>query len=115
MHYYDLPAREPVLSLVLEPRSLVITAQEQYTARAHGIDSVTEDRVGEFVWANAELVGRGLGGSGEGAASLSLQTEGGVLQRGTRYSLTFRDVARVMNVSVGSRLGAAPTRGVLIP
>ncbi|KAH9057111.1 hypothetical protein EDB83DRAFT_2225103 [Lactarius deliciosus] len=108
MHYYDLPAREPVLSLLLEPRSLVITAQEQYIAHAHGIDSVTGDRVGEFVWANAEMVGRGLGGRGEDAAGPSLPTEGEVLLRGTRYSLTFRDVARVMNV--GGRLGAAPTR-----
>jgi alkylated DNA repair protein alkB family protein 6 len=105
MHYYDLPAREPVLSLLLEPRSLVITAQEQYTAHAHGIDSVTGDRFGEFVWANAEMVGRGPGGS-EGAGSPSLSTEGRVLLRGTRYSLTFRDVARVMNVSAGGRLGA---------
>ena len=81
MHYYDLPAREPVLSLLLETRSLVITAQEQYTARAYGIDSVTEDRVCELVWDNADMVGRGLGGRGEGAASPSLQTEGGVLRR----------------------------------
>lgn len=101
MHYYDLPAREPVLSLFLEPRSLVITAQEQYTVRAHGIDSVTGDRVGEFVWANAEMIGRGLGGGGEGTANPSFPTEGEVLLRGTRYSLTFRDVTRVMNVSVG--------------
>jgi alkylated DNA repair protein alkB family protein 6 len=106
MHYYDLPAREPVLSLLLEPRSLVITTEEQYTARAHGIDSVTQDRVGEFVWANADMVGSGLGGRGEGATS-GPPTEGEVLPRGTRYSLTFRDVARVMNVSVGgsARLG----------
>lgn len=106
MHYYDLPAREPVLSLLLEPRSLVITTQEQYTAHAHGIDSVTEDRIGDFVWANAEMVGSGLGGRGEGSTNSSPPTEGEVLPRGTRYSLTFRDVARVMNVS---RLGEAPS------
>jgi len=98
MHYYDLPAGEPVLSLLLEPRSLVITTQEQYTARAHGIDSVAADRVGEFVWANVEMVGKGLD---EGAASSGTPTEGEILPRGTRYSLTFRDVARVMNVSLG--------------
>lgn len=101
MHYYDLPAREPVLSLLLEPRSLVITTQEQYTAHAHGIDSVTQDRVGEFEWANSEMVGSGLGGRGEEGASSDPPTEGEALPRGTRYSLTFRDVARVMNVSVG--------------
>jgi len=101
MHYYDLPAQQPVLSLFLEPRSLVITAQEQYTACAHGIDSVSGDRVGEFVWANAEIVGRKLAGGGKGGSSSDPPSEGEVLPRGTRYSLTFRDVARVMNVSVG--------------
>ena len=110
MHYYDLPAREPVLSLLFEPRSLVITTQEQYTARAHGIDSVTGDRVGEFVWANAEIVGRGPGGKDDGGASSGRPTEGEMLLRGTRYSLTFRDVARVINVSAGGRLGEATPR-----
>ena len=103
MHYYDLPAREPVLSLLLEPRSLVVTTQEQYTARAHGIDSVSGDRVGEFVWANAEIVRREQGGRDEGGSISGPLTEGDVLPRGTRYSLTFRDVARVMNVSVGGQ------------
>ena len=101
MHYYDIPAQEPVLSLLLEPRSLVITTQEQYTARAHGIDSLTQDRVGEFEWANAEMVGSGLRGRGDGGANSGSPTEGEALVRGTRYSLTFRDVARVMNVSMG--------------
>lgn len=110
MHYYDLPAQEPVLSLLLEPRSLVITTLEQYTARAHGIDSVTGDRVGEFVWANADIAGRGAGGRDEGGASSCPPTEGEVLLRGTRYSLTFRDVARVINVKVGGQLGEATPR-----
>jgi hypothetical protein len=48
MHHHDLPAQEPVLSLLLEPLSFVITAQDQYAARAYGIDSVTRDRVGEL-------------------------------------------------------------------
>jgi alkylated DNA repair protein alkB family protein 6 len=108
MHYYDLPAREPVLSLLLEPRSLVITTQEQYTARAHGIDSVSGDRVGEFVWANAEIVRRELRVRGEGSSISGPLAEGEVLPRGTRYSLTFRDVARVRNVSVGGQLVRHP-------
>ena len=110
MHYYDLPTPEPVLSLFLEPRSLVITTQEQYTARAHGIDSVSSDRVGEFVWANAEMTGKTLCRDDEGAVCPSLTTEGEVLLRRTRYSLTFRDVARVMNLGVGGRPGAAPAK-----
>ena len=103
MHYYDSPAsgnaREPKLSLFLEPRSLIITAQDQYTEYAHGIDAVSEDRVarGDLDLANAGMLSNG--GSSEG----SLLAEAGVLSRGTRYSLTCRDVARVMNVSVGTR------------
>ncbi|KAI0292982.1 hypothetical protein B0F90DRAFT_1644327 [Multifurca ochricompacta] len=91
MHYYDLPAheREPILSLLLEPRSLVITTREQYTARAHGIDVVMEDRIRDFELANA--------------AMLSSGDDGDVLQRRTRYSLTCRDVARVMNVGIETR------------
>ena len=102
MHYYDLTAsgnaREPKLSLFLEPRSLVITAQGQYTEYAHGIDAVSEDRVArrDLELANAGMLGNR--GSSIGAA-----TEGGVLSRQTRYSLTCRDVARVMNMSMGTR------------
>ena len=98
MHYYDSPtsgdAREPKLSLFLEPRSLVITAQEQYTEYSHGIDAVSQDRVarGDLELANAGMLDKG-----------GLLAEGGVLSRQTRYSLTCRDVARVMNVSIGTR------------
>lgn len=105
MHYYDLPAsgnaRRPKLSLFLEPRSLVITAQEQYTEYAHGIDAVSEDRVprGDLELANAGM----LGNRGSSAATGLLAAEGRVLPRQTRYSLTCRDVARVMNVSIGTR------------
>ena len=73
MDYYDLPAignaREPKLSLFLEPRSLVITAQEQYTEYAHGIETVSEDRVirGDSELANAGMLGNG---NSSGAASL---------------------------------------------
>jgi alkylated DNA repair protein alkB homolog 6 len=103
MHYYDLPATgsacAPKLSLFLEPRSLVITAQEQYTECAHGIDAVSEDRMetGDLL-ANA-----GMLSSGDCIGAARLARKGGVLLRQTRYSLTCRDVARVMNVSVGTR------------
>jgi alkylated DNA repair protein alkB homolog 6 len=100
MHYYDLPAigsiRAPKLSLFLEPRSLVITAKEQYTECAHGIDAVFEDLMEDLELANAGMLRDG----GSSGAALG---EGRVLLRQTRYSLTCRDVARVMNVSVGTR------------
>ena len=103
MHYYDLPAQMPALSLLLEPRSLVITTREQYTARAHGIDAVVEDRVRASELANAAMLSSG------GSCGAVLQPEGGngndgglvMLQRKTRYSLTCRDVARVMSVGMG--------------
>jgi alkylated DNA repair protein alkB family protein 6 len=101
MHYYDLPAAgsTPKLSLFLEPRSLVITAHEQYTERAHGIDAVAEDRV---VTGDQELANAGMLGSGGWSGAARLLGDG-VLLRQTRYSLTCRDVARVMNVSFGTR------------
>ena len=107
MHYYDLPARTtPTLSLLLEPRSLVITAREQYTAHAHGIDAVEEDRVRALGLANAGMLDSG----GSWGAALHTDTGDGsgggsevVLRRQTRYSLTCRDVARVMNVGIGTR------------
>jgi alkylated DNA repair protein alkB homolog 6 len=96
MHYYDVPACAPVLSLLLEPRSLVITARDQYTTRAHGINAVAEDRIGDYELANVSMLddrdGTGV-----------LYKEGGILPRQTRYSLTCRDVPRVMNVSLGTR------------
>lgn len=103
MHYYDVPAAgsacAPKLSLFLEPRSLVITAQEQYTECAHGIDAVSEDRMEtEDLLANA-----GMLGSRDCIGAAGLPGDRGVLLRQTRYSLTCRDVARVMNVSVGTR------------
>ena len=102
MHYYDLLTMPttPALSLLLEPRSLVITAQEQYTEYAHGIDAVSEDRVAR---GDLELANAGMLGNGGSSGVLSLLAEGGVLSRETRYSLTCRDVARVMNVNIGTR------------
>ncbi|KAH9957814.1 hypothetical protein BC827DRAFT_1137379 [Russula dissimulans] len=99
MHYYDVPARTPTLTLFLEPRSLVITTREQYTERAHGIDALAEDRVGDFELANVGLLGKGDSGA-------ALLVDGEALQRQARYSLTCRDVGRVMNVSgIGPRTG----------
>jgi alkylated DNA repair protein alkB family protein 6 len=33
----------PVLSLLLEPRSLIITSGELYASHLHGIDAISED------------------------------------------------------------------------
>ncbi|KAI0742945.1 hypothetical protein C8Q80DRAFT_1273523 [Daedaleopsis nitida] len=83
----------PVLSLLLEPRSLVITTAALYTSHLHGIDEVTEDSFapggrspGEKI-ANAGLL--------HGQAERTAVGDGGTLERGLRYSLTCRDVEKV--------------------
>jgi len=104
MHYYDMDdsgnGREPKLSLFLEPRSLIITAQNQYTEYSHGIDAISEDRMAR---GDSDLANAGMLGNGASSGVASLLAEGGVISRQTRYSLTCRDVARVMNVSIGTR------------
>lgn len=107
----------PVASLLLEPRSLVITTRELYTSHLHGIDGVIEDRLAVHspdtqrmpvddirkesgVWiANWEM----LGGDDEGV--VRAVREGGLLKRGTRTSLTCRVVERVAQMGFGVGLG----------
>ncbi|OJT11308.1 Alpha-ketoglutarate-dependent dioxygenase alkB -like protein [Trametes pubescens] len=83
----------PVFSLLLEPRSLVITTSSLYTAHLHGINELLEDKFvedgrvpGERI-ANFDMLKEGA----EKAAVAS----GGILERGMRYSLTCRDVEKV--------------------
>lgn len=88
----------PVLSVFLEPRSVIITTGDLYVSHLHGIDGVTDDVfLGE---------GRLRRPSGEEVVVSNWQTvrgegmkdvvrHGGTLCRQTRYSLTCRDVARV--------------------
>ncbi|KAI0772343.1 hypothetical protein BD413DRAFT_612513 [Trametes elegans] len=83
----------PVLSLVLEPRSLVITTASLYTAHLHGIDAVLEDNFGgdgrppEERIANFGLL--------RGQAERDAVVNGLKLERGMRFSLTCRDVEKV--------------------
>ncbi|KAH9886714.1 hypothetical protein C8Q73DRAFT_768982 [Cubamyces lactineus] len=84
----------PVLSLLLEPRSLVITTSSLYTTHLHGIDEVAEDI---FIMADGR-------GPHERIANFEMLREkeakdaianGGKLERGMRFSLTCRDVEKV--------------------
>ncbi|KZT35952.1 hypothetical protein SISSUDRAFT_989879 [Sistotremastrum suecicum HHB10207 ss-3] len=95
----------PILSLFLEPRSLVVTTGEMYTDHLHSLEPVIEDiflpggqviygrstgnplNVSEVEIANKDLVATE-------AYKQALQ-EGGSLTRGTRVSMTCRDVERV--------------------
>lgn len=84
----------PVLSVLLEPRSLIITRSTLYQAYLHGIDGVHTDvftapteESGAVRMANADLLADEV--------IRDVVKNGGRLARGPRYSLTCRDVARV--------------------
>lgn len=100
----------PVLSMLLEPRSLVITTSSLYSDHLHGIDPSTEDslipppspatdckdseltasaRAGQWV-ANSEQI--------RDVKLASIAKGGGLLERSTRISLTCRDVENVIHV-----------------
>ena len=83
----------PVLTLLLEPRSLVITTSSFYQSHLHGIDEVMEDSFapgsrspGEKI-ANVDLL--------RDKTAKDAVLNGGFLERGLRYSLTCRDVEKV--------------------
>ncbi|KZV75807.1 hypothetical protein PENSPDRAFT_623890 [Peniophora sp. CONT] len=104
MHYYQYKSDEdraidpiPVLSFLLEPRSLVITTQALYETHLHGIDPVEEDSMEGVQLGNAEMI--------RGEREREAIEKGGVLERGTRFSLTCRDVARVASVSTAKMFG----------
>ncbi|KAH9837750.1 uncharacterized protein C8Q71DRAFT_754299 [Rhodofomes roseus] len=87
---------DPVFSVFLEPRSLVITRASLYQTHLHGIDGVHADVFpapsdtasgSSARIANVELLGD--------APTRELVANGGTLERRARYSLTCRDVARV--------------------
>ncbi|KAF8322762.1 uncharacterized protein EI90DRAFT_2977629 [Cantharellus anzutake] len=98
---------QPVLTLLLEPRSLVVTTSELYTNHLHGIDDITSD---SFQPPDAAA----LSGSDEsntkesntfaianygllGSSMYSSAVEGrGTLERTSRTSLTCRVVEKVM-------------------
>ncbi|THH04415.1 hypothetical protein EW145_g5535 [Phellinidium pouzarii] len=106
-----IDATRPVLSLLLEPRSLVITTGALYTDHLHGIDPRAED---VFLPAGSESTDLELKMSSfsdatekQGVMIANWQmirdtkmretiTEGGALKRNTRISLTCRDVERVV-------------------
>jgi len=99
----------PVISLLLERRSLVVTSDDLYCAHLHGIDAVAEDNIAAHGKdkheapfgtadtdksvavrvANWDMLG------GDDAEIVHLVREGGALKRGTRTSLTCRAVEKV--------------------
>ncbi|KAF8572665.1 hypothetical protein K439DRAFT_1643458 [Ramaria rubella] len=96
---------KPILSVLLEPRSLVITVKALYTHHLHAIEPLERD---VLLPAQIERTPRDqdLGHSGgitianwkmlRGEEESRVAREGGVIARKTRVSLTCRDVGRVM-------------------
>ena len=83
----------PVVSLLLEPRSLVITTSTLYDSHLHGIEGRVEDKFEEDGRppqeriANYDLL--------KGKEAKEAIANGSILERGMRYSLTCRDVEKV--------------------
>ncbi|XP_005106234.1 alpha-ketoglutarate-dependent dioxygenase alkB homolog 6 isoform X2 [Aplysia californica] len=72
------------LSVLLEPRSLVLVCDEMYKVHLHGIDERTCDVITEKV-ANLDFISAKVGDQ---------------LERGTRVSLTIRNVPKVLKTSL---------------
>ena len=89
----------PVASVLLEPRSLIITTGALYVNHLHGIDEVEEDAFpapGAAPGPSPAIANVGQLGSD---ATRRVVQDGGTLRREARYSLTCRDVARVMSAA----------------
>ncbi|KAK0200739.1 hypothetical protein DFS33DRAFT_1072244 [Desarmillaria ectypa] len=98
----------PALSVLLEPRSAVITTETPYKEYLHGIEGIETDTIraadategSKFTNTNTPIQNFHLLTSEKAVRAVS---EGGTLKRDVRYSLTCRDVEKVRN---GSFLGA---------
>lgn len=107
--------KTPVLSLLLEPRSLVITSQDLYTSHLHGLDGITEDIFAPHSRPNSKKPNEHSNPNSlneEGIRVVNWEmvhdddmkrvlAQGGVLKRGTRTSLTCRVVEKVRSLGGG--------------
>ncbi|KAJ7161074.1 hypothetical protein C8R46DRAFT_1001055 [Mycena filopes] len=90
----------PILSVLLEPRSVVISEHALYSSHLHAIREIEEDIVTAGNAATPPILAD-LGvpianwDRVAGPDAVRVMSEGGVLQRATRYSLTCRDVEKV--------------------
>lgn len=88
---------KPVVTVLLEPRSMVITSSSLYTSHLHGIQDLEEDILlpmdddsgPRVAGLDVPIANWGMLAGSRGAGS------GCTLKRGTRYSLTCRDVEKV--------------------
>ncbi|KAF8440028.1 hypothetical protein L210DRAFT_3541486 [Boletus edulis BED1] len=97
---------KPVLSVFLEPRSVIITSGDLYTSHLHGIDEVTHDVFlgdGRLLCPTGDEVVLSNWRTVRTQNMADVLRYGGTLPRETRLSLTCRDVEKV----------ATPMRGHL--
>jgi alkylated DNA repair protein alkB family protein 6 len=105
----------PILSLLLEPRSVIITTGDLYTSHLHSIANVTTDYFAALnPLSSAEPADPSSRSSGEGVMPTIDNLEqlgddglrevvrsGGELERVKRVSLTCRDVEKVSGLRIG--------------
>ncbi|KAF7369792.1 hypothetical protein MVEN_00311700 [Mycena venus] len=91
---------KPILSVLLEPRSVVISEHALYSSHLHAIREIEED----IITAGNATTPPMVADLGVPIANwdkvtepdaVRIMFEGGVLKRSTRYSLTCRDVEKV--------------------
>lgn len=88
----DERRRRPRFRILQEPRSLLVTRGRLYTDYLHGIAETSRDEgLDEWGICNWDLLGDKEAYSGSGSGS-------GLVERGTRISLTYRDVLRVVTL-----------------
>lgn len=90
---------KPVVTLLLEPRSVVITSSSLYTSHLHGIQDLEEDILEPADDGGPRVAGLNVPianwGMLAGSNEILAASTGGTLKRDTRYSLTCRDVEKV--------------------
>ena len=80
-----------MLSILLEPNSLLVLRDDMYTKYLHGISEKSEDIITENI-CNLKQLG-------------NCQALGAVLQRSTRVSLTVRNVPKTLKIRLNFGLG----------
>ena len=89
---------KPVLSVFLEPRSVIITTGDLYGSHLHGIDEVTHDVFlgdGRLLLPSGDEVVLSNWRTIQAQSTRDVLRRGGTLNRQTRFSLTCRDVEKV--------------------
>ncbi|KAF9221729.1 hypothetical protein BS17DRAFT_784570 [Gyrodon lividus] len=103
----------PVLSVFLEPRSVIVTIGDLYTSHLHGIDEVTHDTFmgnGRLRRQTGEEVIMSNWRTVQAEGTRDVLSLGGTLSRKTRFSLTCRDVKKVSTPLRGQTLPLLSTR-----